>query len=247
MRSARAPVEEMDFPGAQPQGGAGGIHRGVAAADDHHPAAPLPGACLRWRPARKSRPYQTRSRVSPPASGAGSCGSPRPGRPRRNPGAGPPTGRPGPAGCGDAPSAPSLRSGPPPGPAPPGAGDRRGCRGAGRRPMGFGFEERHLIALQAELIGSHEARRGRRPPRRRAPAWPEQGRLARRLRGPGRPDSVSARQWPGPAQRPAGAGRLAGAGADTAQDAGEGAAFQHHRQGLGWFAFPQEAELVSPP
>ena len=34
-----APVQEMDFPGAQPQGGAGCIHRSVAAADHHHPGS----------------------------------------------------------------------------------------------------------------------------------------------------------------------------------------------------------------
>ncbi|HEY9073453.1 MAG TPA: hypothetical protein VIN67_04905, partial [Desulfobaccales bacterium] len=34
------------------------------------------------------------------------------------------------------------------------------------------------------------------------------------------------------------------AAANRAQDAGEGAALQHHRQGLSRLAFPEEADLV---
>ena len=45
----------------------------------------------------------------------------------------------------------------------------------------------------------------------------------------------------------AGAGRLAGMGADAAQDAGEGAALQDHGQGRGRVALLHEAELLPHP
>ena len=45
----------------------------------------------------------------------------------------------------------------------------------------------------------------------------------------------------------AGAGRLAGVGADAAQDAGKGAALQDHGQGLGQVALLHEAELLPHP
>ena len=51
----------------------------------------------------------------------------------------------------------------------------------------------------------------------------------------------------GPAQRAAGTGGLAGPGADASENAGKGAALQHHRQGLGRPAFLQEAHLVPHP
>ena len=129
----------------------------------------------------------------------------------------------------------------------PGQAVSRHIEAQGAAQMRFGLEQGYPVAFEPELIGGHEPGRaaahhgdGFRPLR----AW-------RNLR-PGFPVqvgqiSLQSGDGDGPAQRASGTGGLAGPGADAAENAGKGAALQHHRQGLGRPAFLQAAHLVPHP
>ena len=154
-----APVEEMDFPGAQPQGGAGGIQRGVAAADDRHPGPHCRGRGGVGGPQKiqavpdlvQGLAARLQEQALVAAHGQEDRGE-------------------------IAAQFLQLHV-----PAQPGAETHRGpqlldeahlpvqdlpgqaiggdVEAQGAAQLGFGLKERHLIALQAEFIGAHEARR----------------------------------------------------------------------------------------
>ena len=111
----------------------------------------------------------------------------------------------------------------------------------------FGFEEGDRIAEAAQLIGRHEP--GGAAAHHGDPLGPvrPRGHIEDGVGVQVRQVAFQPGDGNGLVQGVAGAGRLAGMGADAAQDAGEGAALQDHGQGPGQVAFLHEAELFPHP
>ena len=111
----------------------------------------------------------------------------------------------------------------------------------------FGFEEGDRVAEAAQLVRRHEP--GGAAPHHGDPLGPVRARrdVQNRVGGQVRQVAFQPGDGNGLVQGVAGAGRLAGMGADAAQDAGEGAALQDHGQGLGQVALLHEAQLLPHP
>ncbi len=240
-------IEEVNLLGPGPPGGAGRVHRGVAAADDGHPAAHFRGSPF------VDGPQETDAVLHPGQVFAGNLEAEAL------------VGAQGQEDRGEIPAQVfqvdiPAQAGAEPHLRPqlrnhahlplqhlPGQAEGGDIEPQGPAQERFSFEEGDRIAEAAQLVGRHEP----------GGAAPHNGDWLGPVRSRGHVENrvgVQVRQvafQPGDGnglvQGVAGAGRLAGMGADAAQDAGEGAALQDHGQGRGQVALLHEAELLPHP